>query len=81
MAESYLLRLAVLDGNPSLAKEILKQMRSYLDNRDFLNRQLYQLVVAALNQEDCVIPKEWLKTIDHKASIYAKKSYCYCKCS
>ena len=41
MAENYLLRIAVLEGDISLAKEILKQMRSYLDNMDFWNRQLY----------------------------------------
>ena len=198
MAENYLLRIAVLDGNPSLAKEIITHMRSCLDNMDFWNRQLYYdlytgalyaiiglpemvprwlvmdekeaaseiriptrelivsalyyisskkyqqaltvlcnsyprepmerfffgelklslltaiarlktgdtqeaianfekayqmsfcgvfemffiergkelhpLVVAALNQENCAIPEEWLKLIDRKASIYAKKS-------
>jgi LuxR family maltose regulon positive regulatory protein len=41
MAESYLLRLAVLDGDSSLVKEILKHMKSHLNNTDFQNRQLY----------------------------------------
>jgi len=37
-------------------------------------KELHQLVVAALKKENCVMPKEWLKTIDYKASIYAKKA-------
>jgi DNA-binding CsgD family transcriptional regulator len=36
--------------------------------------ELHSLVVAALNQSDCNIPKEWLKKIDRKASIYTKKA-------
>jgi len=41
MADNYLLRIAAQDGDVPLAKEILKNMRSYLDNTDFWNRQLY----------------------------------------
>jgi len=41
MADNYLLRMAALEGDSSLAKAVLKQMRSYLDNTDFWNRQLY----------------------------------------
>ena len=39
-----------------------------------LGKELHPLIVAALKQTDCVIPKEWLNTIDRKASIYAKKT-------
>jgi len=41
LAENYLLRIAILEGDTGLAKEILKQLNSYLDNRDFWSRQLY----------------------------------------
>jgi len=41
MAESYLLRIAMQEGNAALVKEILKHMHSYLDNPNFSNRQLY----------------------------------------
>ena len=40
MASQYLLRIAVQEGNYSLAKEILKQLRDHLDNSDFCGRQL-----------------------------------------
>ena len=40
MAEFYLLRIAIQEGDYSLTKEILKQMGSHLDNPDFWNRQL-----------------------------------------
>ena len=36
--------------------------------------ELHSLVVAASKQTDCSIPKEWLKKIDRKASIYTKKA-------
>ena len=38
-----------------------------------LGKELHPLVAAALQQPECGIPEEWLKTIDRKASIYAKK--------
>jgi len=38
-----------------------------------LGKELHPLAAAALNHADCSIPKEWLKVIDRKASIYAKK--------
>ena len=41
MAEKYLLRIAMQEGNISLAKELLKQLQAHLDNPDFWNRQLY----------------------------------------
>ncbi|MCL2201749.1 MAG: hypothetical protein FWB75_07265, partial [Oscillospiraceae bacterium] len=41
LAENYLLRIAIIEGDTGLAKEILKQLNSYLDNRDFWSRQLY----------------------------------------
>jgi len=40
MAEHILLRIAMLEGDYSLAKEILKKLRSHLDNPNFWNRQL-----------------------------------------
>jgi LuxR family maltose regulon positive regulatory protein len=39
-----------------------------------LGSTFHQLAVAALNNKDCVIPENWLKTIDRKAAIYAKKT-------
>jgi len=39
-----------------------------------LGKELHPLVVMALKQQDCMIPSEWLKQIDRKASIYAKKA-------
>jgi len=39
-----------------------------------LGRNLHPLVVAAIKQADCNIPAEWLKVIDRKASVYAKKA-------
>jgi len=39
-----------------------------------LGKEIHPVIVAALKQTDCDIPQEWLKTIDRKASIYAKKS-------
>ena len=41
LAEKYLLRIAMQEGNVTLVKELLKQLRSHLDNPDFWNRQLY----------------------------------------
>jgi len=41
LAKNYLLRIAVLEGDPALAKAILKQLGSHLDTLDFWNRQLY----------------------------------------
>jgi LuxR family maltose regulon positive regulatory protein len=39
-----------------------------------LGKELHPLVVAASKQADSGIPDEWLKKIDRKASIYAKKA-------
>ncbi|MCL2828069.1 MAG: LuxR C-terminal-related transcriptional regulator [Oscillospiraceae bacterium] len=48
MAEKYLLRIAVQEGNAALAKELLKQLRMHLDNPDFWNRQLYHDVYTGV---------------------------------
>ena len=48
MAEQYLLRIAVHEGDYPSTREILEQMRGYLDNPDFWNRQLlYDLFAGA----------------------------------
>jgi LuxR family maltose regulon positive regulatory protein len=39
-----------------------------------LGKELHPLTAAALKQEGCGIPPEWLKAIDRKANIYAKKA-------
>jgi len=39
-----------------------------------LGKNLHPLTSAALHQTECGIPNEWLKIIDRKASIYAKKT-------
>jgi LuxR family maltose regulon positive regulatory protein len=39
-----------------------------------LGKNMHLLAAAASKQTDCVIPKEWLQTIDRKASIYAKQT-------
>ena len=45
MAQLYLLRIAMQEGNYSLTKEILKLLGGYLNNPDFWNRQLlYDLI-------------------------------------
>ena len=45
MAEHYLLRIAVQEGDYPLTQRILKQLRKHLSNSDFWNRQLqYDLI-------------------------------------
>ena len=39
-----------------------------------LGKELHPLVVASLKQTDHDIPEEWLKAVDRKAAIYAKKT-------
>jgi len=39
-----------------------------------LGRAFHQLAVATLNRGDCGIDEKWLKKIERKASIYAKKA-------
>jgi len=39
-----------------------------------LGKELHPLIVALLKQPDCIIPSGWLKKVDRKASIYAKKT-------
>ncbi|MCL2152957.1 MAG: LuxR C-terminal-related transcriptional regulator, partial [Oscillospiraceae bacterium] len=38
-----------------------------------LGTTFHDLTVAALKQKNCSIPEQWLKTIDRKAAIYAKR--------
>jgi ATP/maltotriose-dependent transcriptional regulator MalT len=48
MTEQYLLRIAVQQGDSALVNEILKQLRSHLDNPSFWSRQLlYDLITGA----------------------------------
>ncbi|MCL2486197.1 MAG: hypothetical protein FWE86_01175, partial [Oscillospiraceae bacterium] len=48
MAEQYMLRIAIQQGDSLLVKEILKQLRAHLDNPDFWNRRLiYDLYVGS----------------------------------
>jgi LuxR family maltose regulon positive regulatory protein len=47
MAEGYLLKIAVAEGDYLLAKEIIKQLDVHLDNKDFWNRQgFYDLLTG-----------------------------------
>jgi len=47
MAEQYLLRIAMAEGNVSLVNEILKQLQAHLDSPDFWSRQLlYDLITG-----------------------------------
>lgn len=39
-----------------------------------MGKNLHQLTAVALVQENCKIPGEWLKKIERKASVYAKKA-------
>ncbi|MCL2408001.1 MAG: LuxR C-terminal-related transcriptional regulator [Oscillospiraceae bacterium] len=41
LAQKYLLRIAMLEGNAPLVKMILKQLHTHLNNPDFWSRQLY----------------------------------------
>ncbi|MCL2146523.1 MAG: LuxR C-terminal-related transcriptional regulator [Synergistaceae bacterium] len=40
MAEQYLLRISTQEGDYQMVKEVLRQLRSHLDNPDFWSRQL-----------------------------------------
>jgi len=47
-AQHYLLRMAIHDGDYPLVREILKQLHSHLDNRDFWNnRMLYDIITGS----------------------------------
>ena len=39
-----------------------------------LGKNLHPLIIEAMNQANCKIPQQWLKSIDRKASIYTKKA-------
>jgi len=48
MAQYYLLRIAIHEGDEPLTNEMLRQLRAHLDNADFWNRQLlYDLFVGS----------------------------------
>ena len=48
MAQYYLLRIAIHEGDEPLTKEMQRQLRSHLDNPDFWNRQLlYDLFASS----------------------------------
>jgi len=48
VAQFYLIRIAVHEGDGQLIKEILRQLRGHLDNPDFWNRQLlYDLITGS----------------------------------
>jgi len=57
MAEKYLLRTATQEGNASLAKKVLKQMRSYLDIPDFRNCQLHYDLYTGLFYAQIGLPE------------------------
>jgi DNA-binding CsgD family transcriptional regulator len=67
-------------GDVSGAMEELKKAYSLSFNGVFetlfieRGKHLRPLVVAALKQTDFGIPEDWLKKIDRKASVYAKKT-------
>jgi len=66
-------------GNTATAMTDFKRAYDLSFNGEFemffieLGKNLHPLVVTALKQKDCGIPEEWLKMIDSKAFIYAKK--------
>ncbi|MCL2856790.1 MAG: LuxR C-terminal-related transcriptional regulator [Oscillospiraceae bacterium] len=67
MAEKYLLCTAVQEGNAALAKEVLRQMRFYLDNPDFRSRQMYYDLYTGLFYAQIGLPEMvplWLVTDD-----------------
>lgn len=39
-----------------------------------MGKDLHQVINIALEQENCTIPDEWLKKIERKTSVYAKKA-------
>ena len=71
MAKQYLLRIAIHNGDHHLAKEILSQLRSCLDNPNFWNRQvLYDLITglfyALIGRPD--MSPSWLVMNEKEAS-------------
>ena len=63
MATQYLLRISMLEGDYPLAKEVLKQLRSGLDNPDFWNRQLLYDLFTGFFYAQIGLPKmapSWL---------------------
>jgi len=71
MAEHILLRIAIQEGDYSLAKEILKQFRDHLDNSSFWNRQLLHDLYTGLFYIQIGLPKmapSWLED-DEKETV------------
>ncbi|MCL2825941.1 MAG: hypothetical protein FWD72_00880, partial [Eggerthellaceae bacterium] len=57
MAQQYLLRIAVYEGDNALVKDILKSLRAHLDNPDFSNRQLYYELYTGAFYAQIRLPK------------------------
>jgi len=71
MAEKYLLRTAMQEGNVSLVKEALKQMHSSLNNLDFRSRQLYYDLYTGLFYAQIGLPEMvplWLVMDDREVA-------------
>jgi len=71
MAEHILLRVAILEGDHSLAKEILKQFREHLLNLNFWNRQLLNDLYTGLFYIQIGLPKmapSWLENDEKEAA-------------
>ena len=69
MAEKYLLRIAMQEGNVMLVRELLKQLHEHLDNPDFWNRQLYfDLYVGAFYAQLGLLEKvpHWFALADQE---------------
>ena len=65
MAVGYLIRIAVQEGESSLVKELLKQIRGYLDKPSFWNRQLLYDLSTGFFYANIGLPKQvplWLTT-------------------
>ncbi|MCL2497955.1 MAG: LuxR C-terminal-related transcriptional regulator [Symbiobacteriaceae bacterium] len=70
MAEHLLLRLAVQEGDYSLARELLKQFRDHLSNANFWNRQLLHDLYTGLFYIQIGLPKmapSWLADEEKEA--------------
>ena len=87
MAAQYLLRISMLEGDYPLAKETLAQMRSYLDNPDFWNRQLLYDLFTGFFYAQIGLPRlapSWLIIDDKEANsevhLPVKELYVCVKC-
>ena len=69
MAKQYQLRIAIHDGDYRLAKEIIKQLRNFLDNPNFWNRQLLYDVFTGMFYSLIGLPNmspSWLTAMNEK---------------